>query len=56
MTLYKNVSWKSQKDQRFQIKNGHGWMLGRRYKDLDLRWEGLDKVYRAGSEEKDKGT
>lgn len=55
MTLYKNVSCKIQKDQKFEIKNGHGQMLGRRYKGLDLRWEGLDKVNRAGSEEKDKG-
>lgn len=53
--LYKNVSCKIQKDQKFEIKNGHGQMLGRRYKGLDLRWEGLDKVNRAGSEEKDKG-
>lgn len=25
-------------------------MLGRRYKGLDLRWEGLDKVNMAGNE------
>lgn len=29
-------------------------MLGRRYKGLDLRWEGLDKVNMAGNEKKDK--
>lgn len=43
-SLYKSVSCKSQKDQKFEIKNGHGEMLGRRHKGLDLRWEGLDKV------------
>lgn len=31
-------------------------MLGRRYKGLDLRWEGLDKVNMAGNEKKDKET
>lgn len=55
-TLYKNVSCKIQKDQKFEIKNGHGQILVRRYKGLDLRWEGLDKVNRAWREDKDRGT
>lgn len=52
----KSVSCKSRKDQRFKIRNSHDQMLGRRYKGLDLRWEGLEKVNMAGNEKKDKET